>query len=318
MEHQLRFDGQVAVVTGAGRGIGREEALLLGRRGARVVVNDWGRSTDGRATAESPAAEVVELIRSSGGDAVADGSDIGSAAGAAAVVERALDEWGRIDILVNNAGAFVNAADPGSLTDDGISLTLRTHLLGTIYTCRRAWPVMVEQRYGRIVNTSSAVVLGVKNSWDYPAAKGGVLGYTRSLAVTAAPHNITANAIMPMAFTRPMHDYRDRAIREWMQSSFPAAQIAPLVAYLAHTSVPCSGEAFAVGAGRCARVAIVAALGYQKTDGLLTIEDVASNWSTITDLSDAKLMRNSRDESAMYGAGAKWTGTDEGYEGFSS
>jgi NAD(P)-dependent dehydrogenase (short-subunit alcohol dehydrogenase family) len=193
-------------------------------------------------------------------------------------------------------------------------LTVRTHLMGTMWTCRRAWPVMVSQGYGRIVNTSSATMLGVKNSWDYPAAKGGVLGFTRSLAVTAQPHGIKVNAIMPMAYTRPMHSYPDTAIREWMAASFAASQVAPLVAFLAHESVPCTGEVFAVGAGRCALVAIVAAPGFQKADGALTIEDVAANWATVTDLSDARLMRHSRDESAMYRGTAQWRGSNAGYD----
>jgi NAD(P)-dependent dehydrogenase (short-subunit alcohol dehydrogenase family) len=311
---ELRFEGQVAVVTGAGRGIGRAEALLLAARGARVVVNDWGRTGDGRATGEQPGREVCESIRGAGGQAVFDTSDVGTPDGAATVIERALAEWGRLDVLVNNAGAAMSAADPGALTDDGMQLTVRTHLMGTMWTCRRAWAVMVGQRYGRIVNTSSATMLGVKNSWDYPAAKGGVLGFTRSLAVTAQPYGIKVNAIMPMAYTRPMHSYPDVAIREWMKANFAASEIAPLVAFLAHESAPCTGEVFAVGAGRCARIAIVAAPGYQKSDGPLTIEDVAANWDEIIDLSDAQLMRHSRDESAMYRGRAEWRGSNLGYE----
>jgi len=310
---EVRFDDKVAVVTGAGRGIGREEALLLAARGARVVVNDWGRSGDGRPTAEQPGEEVVDRIRAAGGEAVLDTNDVGTSEGAASVVERAIDEWGCIDILVNNAGAAVPADDPGAMTDEGMQLTVRTHLLGTMWTCRRAWPVMVAQQYGRIVNTSSATMLGVKNSWDYPAAKGGVLGFSRSLAVTAQPHNITVNAIMPMAYTRPMHKYPDETIREWMKASFAATEIAPLVAFLVHDSVACSGEAFAVGAGRCARIAIVAAPGFQKDEGPLTIEDVAANWDEVIDMEHAQLMRHSRDESAMYRGRAQWQGSNAGY-----
>jgi NAD(P)-dependent dehydrogenase (short-subunit alcohol dehydrogenase family) len=311
---EVRFDGQIAVVTGAGRGIGRAEAQLLAARGARVVVNDWGRSGDGRPLEEEPGREVCAAIESAGGRAVLDTSDVGTPDGAAAVIDRAIAEWGRIDVLVNNAGSAVRAADPGSMTDDGMHLTVRTHLLATMWTCRRAWPVMVEQGYGRIVNTSSATMLGVKNSWDYPAAKGGVLGFTRSLAVTAQPHGIMVNAIMPMAYTRPMHSYPDEAIREWMKANFSASDIAPLVAFLASESVPCTGEVFAVGAGRCARLAIVAAPGYQKHDGPLSIEDVAANWDTVVDLTDAVLMRHSRDESAMYRGEAEWHGSNAGYD----
>ena len=310
---EVRFDGRVAVVTGAGRGIGREEALLLAARGASVVVNDWGRTGDGHPTDEHPAEEVLELIRSSGGEAVLDTNDVGTPDGAAAVIDRAVAEFGRVDVVVNNAGAAMRAADPGAMTDEGMQLTVRTHLLGTMWTCRRAWPLMVAQRYGRIVNTSSATMLGVKNSWDYPAAKGGVLGFTRSLAVTAQPHNIMVNAIMPMAYTRPMHSYPDAAIREWMQASFGASEIAPLVAFLAHDAVPCTGEVFAVGAGRCARLAIVAAPGFQKHDGPLTIEDVAGHWEEVVDIDHAQLLRHSRDESAMYRGRAEWRGANDGY-----
>src|SRR5919205_2774225 len=132
MSDQLTFDGAVAVVTGAGRGIGREEALLLGARGARVVVNDWGRTGDGKAALEHVVEEVACAIRDAGGTAVADTNDVGTPEGAAAVVDHAVAEWGRVDVLVNNAGAAVVARDPASMTDAGIELTIRTHLLATI------------------------------------------------------------------------------------------------------------------------------------------------------------------------------------------
>ncbi len=311
---ELRFDGRVAVVTGAGRGIGREEALLLGARGARVLVNDWGRTGDGKATLDHVAEEVASEIRANGGEAIADMNDVGTSEGATAVIEHALDEWGRLDVLVNNAGAAMVASSPDALTDAGIEFTIRTHLLATIWTCRRAWPVMVEQGHGRIVNTSSATMLGVKNSWDYPAAKGGVLGFTRSLAVTAKPLGITVNTIMPMAYTRPMHRYPDSEVREWMAANFPASEIAPVVAYLVHDDVPCTGECFAVGAGRAARIVISAAPGYQREDGPLTAEDVRDHWAEVTDMSEAALMRHSRDESAMYRGRATWAGSNAGYD----
>ncbi len=312
---ELRLDGRVAVVTGSGRGIGREEALLLARRGARVVVNDWSRTVDGVETTEDVAGALVEEIRAAGGEAIADRSDVGSPDGAAAAVERALATWGRIDILVNNAGAARVAPSPGDLTDDGIDLTIRTHLLATVWTCRRAWPAMVAQGYGRIVNTSSATMLGVVNSWDYPAAKGGVLGFTRSLAVTGRPRGITANALMPMAYTRPMYNYPNAEVREWMAASFPAAAVAPLVVLLAHESAPCTGECFAVGGGRVARVAIVAAPGYQDEAAALTPEAVRDHWEQVVALEDAVLMRHSRDESGMYRGAAAWTGDNSAYDG---
>ncbi len=310
---ELRLDGRVAVVTGAGRGIGREEALLLAARGARVVVNDWGLAMDGTGQEEDAAGPTVGDIQQRGGEAVADHSDVGTAAGAAAVVERALDAWGRIDILVNNAGSARVAASPAELTDEGIDLAIRTHVLATIKTCRRAWQVMEAQGYGRIVNTSSATMLGVINSWDYPAAKGGVLGFTRSLAVTGEPLGIRANAIMPMAYTRPMHRYPNTEVREWMHANFPASAVAPVVAFLAHEDVPCTGECIAVGGGRAARIAIMASPGFQREDAALTVEDVRDHWDEVMDLDHAVLMRHSRDESSMYRGQAAWTGSNEGY-----
>ncbi|HVM64287.1 MAG TPA: SDR family oxidoreductase, partial [Acidimicrobiales bacterium] len=297
-----------------GRGIGREESLLLAARGARVVVNDWGRSLDGVRQEDDAAAATVADIRRAGGDAVADNNDVGTPTGAAAVVDRALAEWGRIDVLVNNAGTGRMAPTPADMTDEGIDMTLRAHLLGTIWTCRRAWRSMAEQGYGRIVNTSSATMLGVINTWDYPAAKGGVLGLTRSLAVTGRPLGIMVNAIMPMAYTRALHDYPNPEVRDWMAANFPAASVAPVVAFLAHDDVPCTGECIAVGGGRAGRVAIVASPGFQRDGTALTVEDVRDHWDEVMDLDDAVLMRTSRDESGMYRGQAAWTGSNAGYE----
>jgi NAD(P)-dependent dehydrogenase (short-subunit alcohol dehydrogenase family) len=311
---EVRLDGRVAVVTGGGRGIGREESLLLAARGARVVVNDWGRSLDGVRQEDDAAATTVADIRRAGGDAVADNSDVGTVGGAAAVVDRALAEWGRIDILVNNAGTGRMAPTPADMTDEGIDMTISAHLLGTIWTCRRAWGPMAEQGYGRIVNTSSATMLGVINTWDYPAAKGGVLGLTRSLAVTGRPLGIMVNAIMPMAYTRALHDYPNPEVRDWMAANFPAASVAPVVAFLAQEDVPCTGECIAVGGGRAGRVAIVASPGFQRDGTALTVEDVRDHWDEVIDLDDAVLMRTSRDESGMYRGQAAWTGSNAGYE----
>ena len=312
---ELRFDNRVAVVTGGGRGIGREERCCWRREARSVVVNDWGRTGDGRATLEHVAEEVAAEIRAAGGDAVADTNDVGTSEGATAIVEHALDEWGRIDVLVNNAGAAMVAPSPDALTDTGIEFTIRTHLLATIWTCRRAWPVMVEP--GTRPDRQHVVgddarreeLVGLPG-----ASKGGVLGFSRSLAVTGKPLGITVNTIMPMAYTRPMHRYPDTEVREWMAANFPASEIAPLVAYLAHDDVPCTGECFAVGAGRAARIVMMAAPGFQREDGPLTVEDVRDHWDEVMDVSDAVLMRHGRDESAMYRGQAAWSGSNAGYE----
>jgi NAD(P)-dependent dehydrogenase (short-subunit alcohol dehydrogenase family) len=304
---ELRFDDRVAVITGAGRGLGRAYAELLASRGAKVLVNDTGVSVGGAATDEDPATETVAAIKAAGGEAEADTNSVATSEGGAAIVEHALDRWGRIDVLVNNAGAARLVDSPAEITDEGLELTLRTHLFGCFNTIRRAWPVMEAQGYGRICNISSSTALGVENSWDYPAAKAGVLGLTRSLAVVGARHGITVNALMPMAYTRPMHDYRNEAIRGWMQQSFPASQVAPALAFLVHESVPCNGETLTAGAGRVARVCFAVAPGYQ-SPGQLTIEDVADNWDRITDESSMVVVRTSRDEIALYTGDTAWQG----------
>ena len=313
MASSVRFDGRVAVVTGAGRGIGRAEATLLAARGARVIVNDWGRAIGGGVLEESPADEVVAAIRAAGGEAEVDANDVGTVEGCNAVVEHALDRWGRLDVLVNNAGSARTADSPGAMTDDGIDLTIRTHLLATLRTCRRAWPVMVGQGFGRIVNTSSATALGVVNTWDYPAAKGGILALTKSLALTAGPHGIRVNAIMPMAYTRAMVGYPNEQVRAWMEANFRPEQVAPVVAWLAHADAPVNGECFAVGAGRAARIVFMGVPGYQADHGDLTVEAVRDHWDEIMDLTHPVLLQHGRDESAMYRGPATWVGDDSAY-----
>lgn len=308
MSAELRFDGRVAVVTGAGRGLGRAYAELLAARGAHVVVNDIGVAVDGRPLDEDPAAEVVAAIVAAGGSAVADRHSVADEAGGAAVIDTALDAFGRIDVLVNNAGAQRLVPGPEHLTDAILDSTIRTHLYGCFHTIRRAWPLMKAQGYGRICNISSSTMLGVENSWDYPAAKGGIFGLTRSLAIVGKAHGITVNAMMPMAYTRPMHDYPNEPIRQWMQASFRADQVAPAVAFLVHESVPCTGETLTAGAGRVARVVIAVNPGFQRADGALTVEDVAEQWDAIVDESTMRVVRTSRDETALYTGDAAWHG----------
>ncbi len=309
----LRFDGRVAVVTGAGRGLGRAYAHLLAARGAQVVVNDPGVGVDGRATGEDPAAEVVREIVEAGGVAVADRHSVAEEASGAAIIDTALEAFGRIDVLVNNAGAARLVDGPDELTDAHLDLTIRTHLYGCFHTIRRAWPVMRAQRYGRICNISSSTMLGVENSWDYPAAKGGIFALTRSLAVVGRAHGIMVNTMMPMAYTRPMHTYPNDAVRQWMETSFRADQVAPAVAFLVHESVPCTGEALTAGAGRVARVVMAVAPGWHRADGALTPEDVAAHWDEITDESSLVVVRTSRDEIALYSGDTTWRGG--GYDG---
>lgn len=268
------FEGRVAIVTGAGRGIGRAHARLLAERGARVVVNDLGGSMEGVGADAEPASIVAAEIVDSGGVAIADTSDVANLAGGQALVDAALERFGRVDVLVNNAGIMKWARFPDVDADD-LQRHFAVHVAGSFNTTRAAWPHLVEQGYGRVVMTTSTGMLGLPGNTSYAAAKGAVIGLTRSLATEGAAHGIKVNLIAPAAFTR-------------MAGGAGSAQmspelVAPMVAFLAHEDCPVTGEMYAAGFGRFARIFIASTQGYVHTPDEPTVEDVADNWATIND-----------------------------------
>ncbi|MBX6384392.1 MAG: SDR family oxidoreductase [Microbispora sp.] len=272
---ELRFDGKVAIVTGAGHGLGRSHALLLARRGAKVVVNDLGGALDGSGASSGPAQEVAELIVKNGGEAVASTDNVATPEGAEAIVRTALDAFGRVDVVVNNAGILRDRSF-GKMTVEEFDAVIAVHVRGSFLVGRAAFPHMKEQAYGRIVNTSSpAGLYGNFGQANYSTAKMGLVGFTKTLAIEGARANIKANAIAPVAWTR----MTETLLPAEFESKFTPERVSPLVAYLAHESCETTGEVFSVGAGRVARVFVAEGPGWRTDD--LTIEAIRDNWEAI-------------------------------------
>ena len=223
-----RLEGKVAIVTGAGRGIGRGEALLLAQEGARVIVNDFGGSTAGEGGDSSPANEVVEEIKKMGGDARANAGNVASYADGEAIVKQALDTWGRLDILVNNAGILRDRII-FNMSEEEWDAVVAVHLKGHFTITRHASIVMRQQRGGRIVNTSSESGLGNLGQANYSAAKEGIVGLTRTLALDLGKDGVTANAIRPRAATRLTLSPEMEAarVRRQQMAAGPGATAAP-------------------------------------------------------------------------------------------
>ena len=259
------------------------------------MVNDLGGSTEGDGADAAPAEEVAADIASGGGTAVADTSDVSTSVGAQAVVGAALDNFGRIDILINNAGIIRWAGFPEA-DEDNLARHLAVHTVGSFNTARAAWPHMTEKGYGRIVLTTSSGIFGLPNNTSYATAKAAVIGLGRSLAVAGVNHGIKVNLVAPAAMTRMAGDDRDVANSGVMAPEL----VAPLVAYLAHQDCPVSGEIYAAGAGRFARIFIATGAGYVHPGTEVTMEDLADHWAAINEDAGYSVPADLRDWSAAF------------------
>jgi NAD(P)-dependent dehydrogenase (short-subunit alcohol dehydrogenase family) len=293
---ELRFDGRVVIVTGAGRGVGRSHALLLGAKGARVVVADYGVGIDGAGSSPGPAEDVVYEIKDAGGEAVACYASVAEERAATSIVNTAIDAFGRLDAVINNAGIH----DPGTfdkLTVAQFRAMFDVHFFGTLFVTKAAWPHFVKAGYGRVVNTVSEAMLGgIPELTSYGAAKGAVFGLTRNLATEGPTHGIRVNAVAPRAYTRMSASHSDalseylsmpKELMDQINASMPPEMCAPAAAFLAHESCPLNGEILQIGMGGVSLIAVVHTAGIAKSP--LTAEDIAENIDAIVDASGARV-----------------------------
>lgn len=286
---EVRFDDRVAVVTGAGGGLGREYALLLASRGCKVVVNDLGGALDGTGAGNTAAEQVVQEIKDAGGEAAPNFDSVADPEGAANIIKTAVDTYGKIDILVNNAGILRDKSFL-KMEQEDYEKVLAVHLNGTFYCCKAAWPYMRDNAYGRIVSAASAAgVYGNFGQANYGAAKMGIVGLMHVLKQEGAKYNIMANVIVPIAGTRMTATVMPPNLMEL----FKPELVAPMVAWACSENCTFSGYTFVAGAGYYSRAAFVEGPGVRFDPGeKITLELIDENIAKITSLEGAQPMEN--------------------------
>jgi len=302
---QLRFDGRVAIVTGAGNGLGRSHALYLASRGAKVVVNDLGGSATGQGADRSPAQKVVDEIKAKGGEAVA---NFDSVEDGEKIVQTALDTFGRIDIVINNAGILRDVSFI-KMKDSDWDIIFRVHVNGAYKVAKAAWPHMIKQGYGRIVNTTSAAgIYGNFGQANYSAAKLALVGFSNTLALEGAKKNVFTNTIAPIAGSRLTATVMPPDLVDALKPEY----VTPVVGYLCHESSTENGSLFELGAGW------VSKLRWERTRGAsfpvnreLSVENVRDSWSKITDFTDADHPTSTQDAFAYLMKNLENIATDE-------
>ena len=278
----ISFEGQVAIVTGAGGGLGRSHALELARRGAKVVVNDLGGAMDGTGGSSEAAEKVVSEIKESRGEAISNGGSVSDRNGAKSMVDDAMEAWGRVDILINNAGILRDKSFSKIELDD-FQVVVDVHLMGAVYCTHAVWPIMREQNYGRILMTTSPTGLyGNFGQTNYGAAKLAQVGFMNSLKIEGAKNNIHTNTIAPIAATR----MTESLIPEAVHSKLAPESVTPAALFLVSEEAP-NGVIMQAEGGRFSVASLVENTGAQLGVDA-TPEDIASNYDMISDLEGAK------------------------------
>jgi len=275
----IRFDGKVAIITGAGNGLGRSHALQLAKLGAKVVVNDLGGSVDGTGGSSAAAEKVVAEIKAAGGQAVANGSSITDKKGVELLVKQTMDAYGRIDLLVNNAGILRDKSFSKMSLED-FQLIVDVHLMGAVYVTKAVWPIMLEQNYGRIVMvTSGSGLFGNFGQTNYAAAKLGQVGLMNALKQEGRKYNIKVNTLAPIAATRMTESIMPPQALEALKPEL----VTPAVLFMLSEDAP-TGAIITAGAGFFAAVKTIEAEG-MLIPGAVSVDDVAANWDRISDFS---------------------------------
>jgi NAD(P)-dependent dehydrogenase (short-subunit alcohol dehydrogenase family) len=283
----ISFKDKVVIVTGAGAGLGRAHALEFAKRGAKVVVNDLGGKVDGSGGSSDAALKVVEEIKALGADAIANGASVSDRKGAESIVADAIAKWGRVDVVINNAGILRDKSFSKMELDD-FELVLKVHLLGSVYVTKAAWPHMINQKYGRIVmTTSSSGLYGNFGQSNYGAAKLGLVGFMNTLKLEGQKSDIRVNTVAPVAGTRMTENL---GIPEEVFNQLKPELISPAVLYLASDDAP-TGTIIEAGAGYYSKVHIVEGKGV-KLGQNANVDDFAANWEKISDMSAAKPFDN--------------------------
>jgi NAD(P)-dependent dehydrogenase (short-subunit alcohol dehydrogenase family) len=295
----VRFDNRVAIVTGAGNGLGRSHALLLASRGAKVVVNDPGGAVDGKGGGRATADKVVDEIKAAGGQAVANYDSVADAKSAANIVKTAVDSFGTVDIVVNNAGVLRDKTFHNMTTDD-FDFVVKVHFLGTAYVTHAAWPILRAKAYGRVVVTSSnSGIYGTFGQANYGGAKLAVVGFMNALRLEGQKYNIMMNALAPIAATRMTDALLPAPVLEKLKPEY----VSPMVAYLCSEQCQRTGDIWSAGGGTFARIEYREAAGLRIDGRAPTVEDVMENINKIADVSANRVFRTSGEEVAAVVSG---------------